>query len=351
MKEVIIVGAGLSGLAAAYYLKKKGIDAFVVEARERCGGRIDTVPAEGNATPVEMGATWFADKHIHLMRLLQELDLPYYKQFQKGIGVFETNPFESAQLFQLPEAEESSYRLVGGTSKLVNALVDRVERDQILLGSPVAKIADHEDHVEIATVKGGKFSCRKLIVTVPPFLLVSQKIHFEPALPVELISVLEKTHTWMGEAIKFAVEYNTPFWREKGYAGTVFSHSGIATEMYDHSNFEETRFALKGFLNADAFVFKKEEREQRLIEQLTRLFGKEAACYASYTERVWKKEVFTYADYGKFVLPHQNNGHPLYSQSYMDGKLRLAPSEASPHFGGYMEGAVFSGFAATEGIL
>lgn len=57
MKELIIVGAGLSGLAAACYLKKKGIDAFIVEARERRGGRIDTVLAEGNDTPVEMGAT------------------------------------------------------------------------------------------------------------------------------------------------------------------------------------------------------------------------------------------------------------------------------------------------------
>ncbi len=60
MEDVLIVGAGLSGLSAAYYLKKAGIDAVVLEARERCGGRIFTVRAEGNNTPVEMGATWFA---------------------------------------------------------------------------------------------------------------------------------------------------------------------------------------------------------------------------------------------------------------------------------------------------
>lgn len=85
MKELIIVGAGLSGLAAAYYLKKKGIDAFIVEARERCCGSIDTVLAEGNDTPVEMRATWFSDKHVHLMRLLKSWNYPVLNNFRKAL--------------------------------------------------------------------------------------------------------------------------------------------------------------------------------------------------------------------------------------------------------------------------
>ena len=137
MQEVIIVGAGLSGLSAAYYLKKKGIVALVVEARNRWGGRIETVQAAGNGTPVEMGATWFADKHTHLMRLLKELELPFYKQYQKGIGVFETDASQEAQLFQVPDSEEASFRIMGGTSKLVDALVQHVGRDRIVLDTPI----------------------------------------------------------------------------------------------------------------------------------------------------------------------------------------------------------------------
>ncbi len=76
MEDVLIIGAGLSGLSAAYYLKKAGIDAVILEARERSSGRIFTVSAEGNNTPVEMGATWFAAKHTYLMQLLHELNLP-----------------------------------------------------------------------------------------------------------------------------------------------------------------------------------------------------------------------------------------------------------------------------------
>jgi monoamine oxidase len=321
MNEVVIVGAGLCGLSAAYFLKKKGIDALVLEARQRWGGRIETVLAAGKATPVEMGATWFADKHVNLMGLLQELKLPYYKQFQKGNGVFETGTSEKPQLFQVPDMEESSYRITGGTSKLIETLVGRVGRDQILLGSPVTKVSELKDHIEIENIRGEKFSCKHLVITIPPFLIVSQRILFDPVLAGELVSVLEKTHTWMDEAIKFAVEYDTPFWRRKGYSGTIFSHSGIAMEVYDHSNFEGTHFALKGFLSTDAINLKKEEREYRIIEQLTRLLGEEATNYLSNTEKVWKGEPYTYADYEQFILPHQNNGHPLYSQSYMSFTL------------------------------
>ena len=40
---IIIVGAGLSGLLTGYLLKKEGIPFKILEARNRIGGRINTV--------------------------------------------------------------------------------------------------------------------------------------------------------------------------------------------------------------------------------------------------------------------------------------------------------------------
>lgn len=285
------------------------------------------------------------------MRLLKELELPFYKQYQKGVGVLETIPSEEVQYFTVPDTEEPSYRVAGGTSKLIQALVNTIGSDQIMLGTPVAKVTEHPDHIAITTSQGERFAGQNLIITVPPFLIVSQKIAFNPALPGELVHIMANTHTWMGDAIKFAVEYETPFWRQQGYSGTVFSQSGISPEMYDHSNFEETHFALTGFLSADASTLAKKERESAVMEQLTRLLGKEAASYLSYTEKVWPQEVYTYADYGRYLMPHQHNGHPLYARPLMHGKLYLAGTETSPNFGGYMDGAVYSGLAAAKRIL
>src|SRR4051812_49706731 len=42
-KRVIILGAGLTGLSAAYELRKLGYDCTILEARERSGGRIWTI--------------------------------------------------------------------------------------------------------------------------------------------------------------------------------------------------------------------------------------------------------------------------------------------------------------------
>lgn len=350
MENVIIIGAGLSGLTAAYHLKKEGIEVSILEARDRCGGRILTVKAEGNATPVEMGATWFAAKHTYLIDLLKELNISWYNQFQKGVAVLESFPSEPPQLFDMPDTAEPSFRMAGGTSVLIDSLIDYIGRDQIVLNAPIESISVIEDYIEILDTKGHTFKSSHIILTVPPFL-IAQKIEFTPALPKTLITIMRSTHTWMGESIKFAIEYNQPFWRHKSFSGTIFSQTGIAQEVYDHTNSAEDRFALKGFLFPNVIKLSRQDRIIRVVAQLKKLVGNEAENYLSYTEKLWAEEKYTYSNYGGYVAPHQNNGHPLFSQPLMQDRLYLAGAETSPSFGGYMEGAVYNGLAAAKKII
>lgn len=350
MEDVIIIGAGLSGLSAAYYLKKNNIDALLIEARERCGGRILTAHAPGNNTAVEMGATWFTDKHTFFISLLEELQLTFFRQFQKGKAVLEFYP-EPLRLFDMPEDSEASYRVAGGTSALLKAMTGYIGQDRLSLNSPIGEVKEKEEHIEVRTMTGEEFLCRKLIITLPPYLISAQNIRFVPELPVALSKLMANTHTWMGDALKFALEYQSPFWRQKGYSGTVLSQSGIASEVYDHCNYEETRFALKGFLSMTAADLPEKERETLVVEQMRKFLGREAANYLSYSEKLWKNDPYTYATYQEPIMPHQHNGHPLYKQALMNGKLFLAGTETSSRFGGYMEGAVYSGLTAAESIL
>jgi monoamine oxidase len=55
-RSVVIVGAGIAGLVAARLLRADGIAVVVVEARDRIGGRIDTIDLAG--APVDVGAAW-----------------------------------------------------------------------------------------------------------------------------------------------------------------------------------------------------------------------------------------------------------------------------------------------------
>jgi monoamine oxidase len=54
--DVLVIGAGAAGLAAAAELARAGRSVLVVEARDRIGGRCDTRRLPGIAVPVELGA-------------------------------------------------------------------------------------------------------------------------------------------------------------------------------------------------------------------------------------------------------------------------------------------------------
>lgn len=55
-QSVVVIGAGVAGLAAARELRSSGAAVTVLEARDRIGGRVHTSQALG--VPVELGASW-----------------------------------------------------------------------------------------------------------------------------------------------------------------------------------------------------------------------------------------------------------------------------------------------------
>lgn len=73
MPEVVIIGAGIAGMTAAYRLQQQGLFAQVFEARNRIGGRIFS--AQINDAVVELGGKNFLDggKAEHLLLLANEL--------------------------------------------------------------------------------------------------------------------------------------------------------------------------------------------------------------------------------------------------------------------------------------
>lgn len=54
--DVVVIGAGAAGLAAATHLCRQRKSVCILEARERVGGRIFSIRPRGNALPLELGA-------------------------------------------------------------------------------------------------------------------------------------------------------------------------------------------------------------------------------------------------------------------------------------------------------
>src|SRR5690349_7237251 len=73
--RVVVIGAGFSGLAAAYELAKAGYDVTVVEARNRVGGRVisfsDLVPGK----IVEGGGELVGSNHPRWIRYAEQFKL------------------------------------------------------------------------------------------------------------------------------------------------------------------------------------------------------------------------------------------------------------------------------------
>ncbi len=72
-RKVIIVGAGVGGLSAAYWLRKAGIEADVLEASDRAGGRIVTLEREGDY--LDVGAQMLHSSYRVGEALMTELGL------------------------------------------------------------------------------------------------------------------------------------------------------------------------------------------------------------------------------------------------------------------------------------
>ncbi|MFK7771835.1 MAG: flavin monoamine oxidase family protein [Saprospiraceae bacterium] len=348
-KKIIILGAGLTGLSIAYLLKKNGITTHIIEARNRVGGRVETI--KGNqASPMEMGATWFGKKHQHLMTFLEKLNIGIFQQYMHGTTFFETMSFAPPQKFEVPASEEPSFRIQGGTSSLIFKLATEIGMENISLHQPISKIEKKENTISVFTHDGNIFEADLIISTIPPKLFV-QSIECSPLLPKDATSIFGDTQIWMEGSVKFSVEYASPFWREQGLSGAVFSQSSLIPEMYDHTNYEENKFALKGFLNGSIVQYSKEDREKMVIQNLKKFFGSDAENHIGYFDRIWEKEKFTFSPTENFLPSHYNNGHPIYQNSFWDNSLFMAGTETSPNFGGYMEGAIQSALLTSKKII
>lgn len=345
MSEVIIIGAGLSGLTAAYELSKSGISTLILEGRDRIGGRINTIQG-----PIEMGATWFGQQHVTIIKLLEELGISCFEQNTKGKISFDPGQKSTLQYFDYPHGQASSYRIKGGNSTLLQHLKSISRASRIRYNLKVTGLRLVSDTIQVLSEDGELLTSSIVISTIPNQLFASS-IKIEPAIDKARLELMSQTHTWMGESIKFAFSYTAPFWKEKGLSGMGFSQSGVIQEVHDHCNFENDFFALKGFLNTDLVNLNEAHRKTIVIESMVKLFGEEAKSFVSYHESVWLNEKFTSNRESPYLAPHQNNGHPLLAKPLLDGRLIMAGSETSSSFSGYMDGAVNSGLRAAREVI
>jgi putrescine oxidase len=120
MKDVVVIGAGVTGLTAAWRLAEAGRDVLVLEARDRVGGRLRGEDHGG--AEFEVGGQWVSPDQTALKAMLDELGLETFPRFRDGASVY-VDRAGTARRFA-----GADLPVPAGTGKAIEVLVGELDR-------------------------------------------------------------------------------------------------------------------------------------------------------------------------------------------------------------------------------
>jgi monoamine oxidase len=413
----IIIGAGLSGLAAAHALKKANWNVTVLEARTRTGGRVFSYSFQENPNLVcELGAEWIGDSHERMKALCKDFNIPLKDHrfetwllrdgevkrpgqwdfspkakaaFEKFRGVYkaytqrdrlkldqydwwtwleeigfteddlllrdlqDSTDFgetirmvsaytAAAEYFESSPYNEMDYKMVGGNSRLINALADSLGQDVIYKGMPVEKITQSAGRV-IVRAGNRDFMADACICTVPARTL--DKITFVPPLPVAQREAADKLQ--YARIIKNSVLFRERFWQAENFSLV----SDVTSHYYFHSTKDQP--GQQGILcsyaigeKADVLASQSSGRCTDIITRDLVPFNQRAPELAlNIKSYAWQRDSYTQGAYAFYRPGQWFTLRPILAQPH--GKVLFA-GEHLADWQGFMEGAVVTGEEAAQ---
>jgi len=274
--DVLVLGAGIAGLAAARVLADRGMRPLVLEARDRVGGRIYSLQTGQGV--VELGAEFVHGKNVELWALIEEAgastverdgsmlresssgelaedehveeslfdpldrlaNLPQDMTFTdwlasshvpmeqrmglcgyvEGFNAADADRISALALGLQQKAEEQiegdqAWHVRGGYSQLAIYLANRVRKlgCETRLGCVVRSVRWSAGEVVVET-NNGLFRAPRCIVTFP--LGVLQRVNREggPTFAPEPAAIAQARRLAMGSAERFTMIFRVPWWEQ-----------------------------------------------------------------------------------------------------------------------------------------
>ena len=328
-KSVIVIGAGISGLAAAKKLKDKGFNVIVLEAQEKIGGRIRTDRSLGMA--FDEGASWIhGPKGNPITNLASQAGVNTYLTDDDSLKVFDNNgtaysdTFLDAQYTQFENVlnvVRSAGTQIKSFQAVFNSLYPTLENNRLWkymlsaylefdTGSDISTLSSKffdddeafsgndvivtDGYEKIANVlgqglniklnsrvteinytatkslvkvNGDSIEADYVIVSVPLGVLKKNSIAFTPILPTAKLSAIQNTK--MGNVNKFLFIWKTPFWETNvQYIGYTSDTKGKFNYFMNMLKFLPTTNALMTFAFGDYATVTETMTDAQIISEV-----------------------------------------------------------------------------------
>lgn len=351
--DVIVIGAGLSGLVATTLLLEQGRSVLLLEAAVNPGGRIQSLhDTETGHVLGDLGPTWVWPPYQPVVvQWLERLGLDTFPQFETGNAALDYGSAAPVQFQSLP-GQHGIARIAGGPVALIDALVAKLPEGVLRTGLAATAVCVDETGVRVEA--SGDTFCAEKVIVATPLRVAESSINWSPVLPDALGHAMRGTPTWMSVHAKALIVYPTAFWREAGLSGRVASRAGPLVEAHDVSGEDGTPAAIFGFVGwpHDMRVANKDRLNTEIVAQLVRCFGESAARPAQIHVEDWAANPFisTPGDLAE-PMSHPDVGPDVLRQACAKGRVVFAAAETSDMSPGLIEGALAAGMRAARQIL
>ncbi|MFN8610388.1 MAG: NAD(P)/FAD-dependent oxidoreductase [Vulcanimicrobiota bacterium] len=386
--DVVVIGAGVAGLAAARKLQENGKKVAVLEARDRLGGRVQTDQTTFSC-PFDIGAHWFHQEEPGQNPLANwarsqgiqtvpdateyasaELEEKTAQQSELWLKTPGDQPLSQAPAIQgrwarearnllgplsvgveLDKASSKDFATMvdekadlvapGGMAQVVDQLAEGLE---VRLNTPVS-LVEWSGKGCWVTAGDEKVQADKLLITVPVGVLQSGAVRFSPALPEWKNKAIHGLQ--MGHLKKIAFEF--PPGQLKAAADTGLQVEGSPVFHLVRPEGSNLSISLVGGQTAQEWEkLGSQAAQDKVLAELRGAYGAGLTPRAAIVTH-WESDPLSGGSYSAALPGHQSARRELARP--VDGRLYFAGEACEEKWATTAAGAFLSGQKAAQTIL
>ena len=356
-KKIIVIGAGMSGLVAAYELVRVGHDVTILEARDRIGGRVLTIRSPfSNNHFAEGGAARIKPSHNLTLGYANHFNLnldPFYATSGDYVNmsngnreIISNNTYLNTSYGSILRNEYLKIR--GGSDLLPRSFYNSSAlNNKIYLGVPVTSIHQQNNNVTVQTSNGNQFIADRVLCTVP--ITVLNKIQFTPPLSPEKQTAMNGGYRY-APSTRVYMQFQNRFWENESLNG--WGNSDIPEEIWQPTwDLAGSTGIIMSYLRwtpaEEMDALNEEERINYILSRWENIFPGAASSLQSGMSQSWAEEEWSK---GAWASPTGSQDAALANHiGLAEDRIHFAGEHASDDHG-WMQGALFSGLRAAAEI-